>query len=219
MLENLIPLLKSFLDGGLKDLPWQLQAAAFLILIAVLYHFWRFHRLQYRHLYDSRKVQINKLNDYLGENCIHDPDLKQILAQERDDQIFAHVYGYSLSKKKRDLLTPIVKSETERIYWSNLKDSDRFIKAEGGALSVTYSRFDMVDYRVNHIIAFTIVVLMVILMMISLFSPNSTLLQKIIMTPVIGTMGFIPIQLMKSTLGLKVALRLEKWLKKNRQNS
>ena len=98
-LKALNEILKTLIGFSGEAPPLYVRIIAIALLLIALLSFLHFQYLKHRNLYDSRRLRISRLSEYVNKDVILDAELNRILAQERDEQIFAHIYGYMLEKK------------------------------------------------------------------------------------------------------------------------
>ena len=82
------------LFGSIKDIPPGAQIAICIFGILLASYLGIIHHLRNRTLFDGRKTRIDKISQYLDKKQIGDSGLIKIAESVRDEQIFAHIFGY-----------------------------------------------------------------------------------------------------------------------------
>ena len=110
----------------------------------------------------------------------------------------------------------MIESGTSRIYWSTLEKAERYIRIKDNKLYVKYSKFEKNEAEIIRIIGVTLLLTTLLLMILIIADVKTNFLQKFL-TMIFCAMptAIIAIQMLNSTYGLRVAQRLEKWLKEN----
>jgi len=133
---------------------------------------------------------------------------------EREDQVFRHVFGYSLERSKREALLPIVESSDSPAHWSAIKDARPYLKIEKDKLVVKFSFADKFDYCFkNSVAAIMLIIIYLVMFSASVSSFKGLIVLIVSLVAILIFCAFM----ISSTWGFSTAKRIGSWLKQHRE--
>lgn len=192
-------------------LPPVLVGAMLVVATAALLYW---HWAKNRHLFDGQWLRVRKVRGHLKEGDIDDAAFIKILAEERDEQVFAHVFGFRLDATKRDLLYPIIRAEGSPINsWWKAKEVMGFIRVQDAKIVVKLSGFDKVMglfHRLYELFLAATMALIAALLLLELAMKGKDATSMFLALLLLGVVLFFMI---RADPGVATAQKLEQWLK------
>ncbi len=198
---------------------WNITVWQFLGLVCLfglMFLFWDW--LHNRHLYDGARLRIGNVHKYIGGGYVKGKRLKTILTDERNDQVFAHIFGYRLNAALRDLLHPIVMDPASSLSWGTVKIVKPYLIVTHGKVDVKFKLVDVVEHRVK---TTAFVAILILIIWVGKVAPAAVVKSKENFLPLFLTMLLllcILVVLMLSMAGYLAARRFERWLEEQEKS-
>lgn len=201
----------------IKDAPIPVQIGVLILISFFGVARFRYHLAQHRSIYDKTKLQIDKIESYAKGEPALSPLLQQILTVERENQIFRYVFGFSLSPAMREALIPVVTAKDSPAHWSVIKNARQYLRLDEHGLSVHIPTFD----KFEHYWTIACVIFLLCLAAICLYMTNysNTAADVYALLSAIAIAFLVSFLLFTSQFGYWTAVRIDRWLKKERKRS
>jgi hypothetical protein len=205
------------LVGLIKDAPPPIQIGILIFLCFFGVAHFRYHLARYRSIYDKTKLQIEKIESYIQGEPALSPLLQRILKAEREDQVFRHVFGFSLSPAMQEALLPVVTAKDSPAHWSVIKDARQYLRLDEHGISVHIPLFD----RFEHYWKMASATLLLCLAALCLYYTKhaNTAAEVYALLSAIAIAFLVSFLLFTSQFGYWTAVRIDQWLKKERKRS
>ena len=138
--------------------------------------------------------------------------LSDILVAERENQIFTHVYGYSLHAGLREKLAPIVLAPNSPVSWFQVKEARPYLKIENGELLVRYKKSAFWQNRLSSVLSTICLSITLALWIIIINYEPMTILQRVLVGSVSIALVVAALLAISWSAGFEAALKIERWL-------
>lgn len=201
-----------------KELLQSLPGSIALIGGAIMLLYW--HWVKHRHLFDGQRLRVERIQSYLKDGGVADEALRRILSEERDEQVFAHVFGYRADAVTRNLMHAIVRADGSPVNsWRKAKKVEAYIHVVDAKLVVRLSRLDKAMHIIQRVYVAALLALTALvagLLLVEIATKGRDVLTAFLTLVVM----FIVLFLMAlSDSGVGTALKLERWLKEQERRT